>query len=294
MKTDDHEIIIDKHKNYRERVKKLKAQGGYAILCTGEINFQKPKSTKQVTELCYSLGYFLSFLNGRRLRPMFIFGLKDKEIVWRHYGNMNPAPYQSVENWGPKYSHLDLNKAWANFLKLWSIPDDRSFLTYLIRWYVEANTNYGFPEGALIMAQTALELIFNWWVVENKKIILGDDVKRLAAENKIRLILSNCNVNLEIPDYMSSDFKRLNYREKHIDGPHFIVSLRNAVVHSNQSKRKKVFELPSHIISYALELSLWHVEMGLLKILEYEGKYYDRNHFVMLAPLLDLNQRPSD
>ncbi|MGB4568690.1 MAG: hypothetical protein WBH96_06955, partial [Dysgonamonadaceae bacterium] len=49
-------------------------------------------------------------------------------------------------------------------------------------WYVEANSNAGFSEGSIILAQTALELIYNWWIVENKKIILGKDSENISVE----------------------------------------------------------------------------------------------------------------
>ncbi|GAB3027754.1 hypothetical protein GCM10027051_35880 [Niabella terrae] len=278
--TEDHKIIIDKHPKYKQRTEKLKAQGGYLILCTGEIQFKKDKTIDQATKLCHCLRYFLSFLNGQRTAPLFLFGHKNDEIVWQHYGNFNPSPFMQIENWGTRYSKMELGPAWANFLKLWDVPDHASFLTFAIRWYVEANTKNGFPEGALIMAQTALELIFNWWIVENKKIILGSDAKNLSAENKIRLILSNSNVPAELPLYILADFKQHNYKEEHNDGPNFIVTLRNAIVHANQNKRKKIFELSSRITFLALQLSLWYVEMALLRILEYQGKYYDRNNSI--------------
>ena len=40
--------------------------------------------------------------------------------------------------------------------------EDKNFLTSAIHWYVEANGNRGFSEGSIIMAQTALELLYNY------------------------------------------------------------------------------------------------------------------------------------
>ena len=55
-------------------------------------------------------------------------------------------------------------------------------------------------------------------------------------------------------------------------GPHTLVEIRNDLIHSQMK-----FETPpGDIYSQARELGLWYVELMLLSIFDYKGKYGNR------------------
>lgn len=60
------------------------------------------------------------------------------------------------------------------------------------------------------------------------------------------------------------------------DGIEAIVQIRNAIVHSQEEKRKKLSEIDNMAIYEAVQLSLWYIELSLLYILNFEDKYSNR------------------
>ena len=61
-----------------------------------------------------------------------------------------------------------------------------------------------------------------------------------------------------------------------IDAPDAVVQIRNAIIHSQEEKRKKLSEI-NHKAKYeALQLCIWYIEMSLLCILGFDEKYFNR------------------
>jgi hypothetical protein len=146
-------------------------------------------------------------------------------------------------------------------------------LAIAIHWYIEANCNSGFVEGSITMVQNALELLYNWLIVEKYKIIKGEDSKNISASNKIRILLSKINIESSIPKQLD---KLINSSDKNSDGPELFTQIRNAIVHSQEEKRQKIYNLEGGVKFQALTLGIWYVELILLFILNYSGEYYNR------------------
>ncbi|MCW3116960.1 MAG: hypothetical protein JWM28_1042 [Chitinophagaceae bacterium] len=167
----------------------------------------------------------------------------------------------------------------AKFFTLSTNESDASCLDYLIHWYTEANKNAGYAEGAIILIQNALELLYNWQVVEKTRMIIDGDADNLSASNKIRLLLSTVLFSDQIPKNLES---LTAYVKKYTlkDGPAVFTDLRNALVHSQESKRKRLSSADVYTRSEAVTLGLTWIENVLLK-LNYEGLYLDRNRQII-------------
>ena len=125
------------------------------------------------------------------------------------------------------------------------------------------------------MTQIALELLYNWLIIEKKKLLLGRDGENIAAANKIRLLLSQINICSKCPETLKNlnSFIKENRLE---DGVEAFVLIRNSEVHSQERRRKDIKNLGWNVKFEALELGLWYVEVAMLNILRFEGKYYNR------------------
>ena len=126
------------------------------------------------------------------------------------------------------------------------------------------------------MAQTALELIYNWLVIERKKLIKGGDANNISAANKIRLLLSQLSINSEVPGSFSNLNELIQQSSEYSDAPDVIVQIRNAIIHSQMDKRNKITTLPLDLKYEVLDLCIWYIEMSILYILNYKGKYINR------------------
>lgn len=274
---DDFVITIDKCNDYKERKKSLEEKGGYIILYAGELTCKKGSlSHSDFKEIFHCLGTFLTFLNGRRTSALFIRGIHDDQVIWSDFTDYFVDTDKAVQSWPQRHSIIGLNELWKNFKSIWQDNDDKGFLTSLIHWYVEANGHAGFSEGSIIMAQTALELIYNWWIIEQKKMILGKDSENISASNKIRLLLSQLNIDYSIPSGFTYLQGFLDTTDNVIDAPEAAVYIRNAIVHSLEEKRKKLSQIHYRAKYEALQLYIWYIEMSLLRILDYDDQYYNR------------------
>ncbi len=283
LEDEDLIITIDKKKDYQALFKNLRKTSGYILLYNGSIKSRKGSiSYKELEELRLCIAVFFTFLNGRRIHPLLFQGIYEEEVKWTDYAGELFEAYKDCKSWSLRHLRVKdsdyLNSLWISFRKLWKRgKETQNFLSTIVQWYAEANNRAGLINGAIIFAQTGLELIYNWWIVEEKGMIAGRDSRNLSAANKIRLILSQLNLSTEIPEAFN-DFKDVQQEinSQGDEAPETFVYIRNALVHSREGKRKALEEINIRARNEALELSLWYLELSLLKILDYEGYYLNR------------------
>ncbi|MCP1381768.1 HEPN domain-containing protein [Runella salmonicolor] len=277
FENDKYLIKIDKCFNYTSLQSDLKSHGGYIIQYYGELTGKKGSvKLTDIQDTLNCFNKFLSFVNGRRTSALFIQGIFKNEVQWCDYTAYIVDLYKYVKTWPQHYSIDGINKSWKKFNDLWQDKNDRNFLNSVIHWYVEANNQSGFVDGSIIMAQTALELIYNWLIIEKKGLLLGNDAENIAAANKIRLLLSQLNINNNIPFSFTNLQSYLSSNKEAKDAPDAIVQIRNSIVHSQAEKRKKLALIDNNTLYETLQLCLWYIEMSILYILEFNGKYYNR------------------
>lgn len=270
-------ITIDKCIDYKERKNSLNEKGGYIVLYNGELVRKKGAiAYEESKDIFHCLNTFLTFLNGRKTSTLFLQGICEDEEIWTDYSCYTVDSWKSVHTWIQRLSIDGINDLWNNFRKIWNKSDNQSFLAYLIHWYVQSNGNIQFSEGSIILAQTALELVYNWWIVENKKMILGKDSENINASNKIRLLISQLSISSKVPKAFKKLEEFVKMTDRVNDAPEAIVYVRNAIVHSQEEKRKKLSAIHYMAIYEALQVFIWYIELSLLCILEYKGKYSNR------------------
>ena len=277
LKNEESTIILDKSDLYKDLKTSVDKRGGYLILYSGELSLNNKSITLESSrEIFHCLDTYLSFLNGRRTSGLFAHGLHQGNVKWVDYSDYHVDTYKAVTSWPPRHSIGGINEAWISFSSMWKSPDDKNFLTSFIHWYVEANGLVAFSEGSIILAQTALELVYNWWIVENKAMITGKDSENISASNKIRLLLSQIGLDCNVPKALSELNKFVKTNPEIDDAPEAVVQIRNAIIHSQKEKRKKLNSIHYKAKYEALQLCLWYMELSLLKILNYHGKYFNR------------------
>lgn len=271
--SENFSITLDKREDYKALQKKLHSSGGYVLLYNGKIEFKKPIPYKQAEEICLALNSFFSFLNGRRVGTLFLKGKLNDEIVLQDYTRHINESYQSTHSWAlTDLKSEQIEKIWRKFWYLWTQKDAKDFLIFSIKWYCEGNSPELSSDTRLIMAQSTLELIYNWWLVELNGLIKGRDSHNLSASNKIRLILSSCAVTKEIPKELK-DLTIVMKGQVINDGPESIVYVRNALVHAHVKNREKIQKIGPFARFQALKLAVMYIDLALLKILDYDDRY---------------------
>jgi len=273
---DDWKIIIDGLPNHSQLRDKLKEKGGYLIQYAGEIT----RTNKQIyfndlKSILTSFSCFLSFINGLRCATHFHQGMHNDILLWTDYTPHKADMYKSVYSWSVWDDPTGLNDLWKNFSTLWSNDNDKDFIDSAIHWYLEANKNAGYLEGSLIMIQVGLELLYNWLIIEKKKLLIGKDADSISASNKIRLLLSQIKLKTDLPGSLKALLQFIKDNDLD-DGVEAFVQIRNALVHAQEEKRKKLLAIDQQVKIDALELGLWYLELCILHVLNYKGVYQFR------------------
>lgn len=279
LENEKYVIKLDKVYDYKELNTALEEKGGYVTVINGEISAKKGALVYQdLNDVFHCLNLFLTFFNGRRTSAIFRHGIFNGDIIWSDYSNYHIDIYKFTPRWPQKHSIEGISDMWRNFSNLWNNSNGKGFLQTAIHWYIEANKGSGFTEGAIIMAQTALELIYNWYIVERKKLILGKDSENINAANKIRLLLSQLNIDCSKAPAKFSELNEFinNPKLNILDAVDAVVQIRNAIVHSQEEKRKRLDEINTSAKYQSLQLCIWYIEMSLLKILDFDGYYLNR------------------
>lgn len=278
FENEDYTITIDQRFKYSKLQDELKSKGGYVLMYNGKLLPKKGSiSYETAKEVIFCFSMFLSFLNGRRVSCIFIKGLFQSKIKWTDYGPSLNNSYKYVGTWTPEFKTDGFNELWLSFHKVWFELNEKSFLVNAIKWYLEANGSASSSDTRTIMAQAALELIFNWWIVEQLKVLSpGRDIENLNASNKLRIVLAQSRIPYLVPEKYESLVELVGRDNNLTDGPDAIVSIRNSLVHSQGKKRENFNALPKNARFEAIPLALWYIELSLLNILGYSGIYHNR------------------
>jgi hypothetical protein len=262
----------------KDAIKAIGEAGGACITHVGQIQRPdlKPFSTSQLFEVLTTLQYFFSFMLGRWSSPSLTVGFNSsRERVYEEWGTRRCAD----GNWSGAQScfdvhHADMFAAVApGFWKVWSSKVWRRPLTETIYWYLNANrggSGLG-VDAALLFTQAALELLSWTHCVIDRKMVSADAFKPrgLSAADKLRLLISSLGIPMEIPQSLSSlHAKRGKKWEDSMDA---ITELRNGLVHPGSDK-----EFPEGAFYDAWRLSMWYLDLVLLRLCSYGGEYANR------------------
>jgi hypothetical protein len=235
---------------------------------------------------------FLSFVFGRRTRPLYASGYDvHGSQKWALLDVRPPLPasssppftpswlpqVSSLTNWSDAaYSAVDLSSAFEGFMSLARDPNTLTILTRAIGWYEAALAFFGRP-ASVVLAQAGLELLA-WRRITAEMKLPQSSIERIDVTDQLRLLLSGTELTLDIPVDLP-ELSKAKSSGKRLSGPDAVTRARNAVVHprdnSNLTKEQAV---------EAQSLALWYFEMLLLRMIGYNGEYWDRlskeNRFV--------------
>ncbi len=167
--------------------------------------------------------------------------------------------------------------AFPGYYRLWQAPRWRDPLQKIIYWYVSAasgGSGLGVETG-LILSQVALESLAWTFCVKQKKSVSASTFKGrgLTAADKFRLLASSLDLPLPIPTQLRALMTCLNGQpnKKWQDAMDAVTDIRNSLVHPGRSHS------PSEDAYFeAWKLSLWYIELALLRLCEYNGRYANR------------------
>jgi hypothetical protein len=274
-------ITIDDTPTTSSSIKELKAVGGYAITHVGKLERENGQSFTQgegETILGHLL-HFLSFVRGFWTPPILPVGYNaNDEEVWEKWKTSFNHRWEDFHSWLPNNvlaASEFLPSLFKRFMQYMADPDWERALTTAIYWYIECNTLKN-ANGEIILGQAALELLSWMFVVNEKKNLTHETFAKIRDDDKVRLMLSQLGIPLDIPKELShlNKYAKANNLQ---DGPHVTTHMRHTFVHP--PRKQKNFKYPDgRVVVEASLLQLWYVELTLLYLFGHQGEYSSRVH----------------
>ncbi|NER32948.1 MAG: hypothetical protein F6J93_02525 [Oscillatoria sp. SIO1A7] len=268
IKFDKWRIIIANPEKASDTESRLRSQGGYALNhhCKIERIDRGIFSVGDVRDLLEALSYYLSFARGIWTAPMIMMGFNTEGTkVWEEWSTCKADSWQNVGSWCDFTSCYDLVKAFPGFMRRWEDKNWRALVKESVHWYIEVNKKYGGVNAAIALQQIALERLAWAFLVDDKRAINPGGFEKLPAADKIKLLLTMLNIELEIPDRATKlleKSKEYNWNT----GPDAIAEIRNAIVHYNPKRRDRSGS--DEVRDEACGLGLKYLGMVLLKLFD--------------------------
>jgi len=293
LESEEWKITIDSI-DTGDLFKLLEKEGGYAITHVGRIERIDGQTFRSDTahDVLFGLHLFLSFSSGISTSLILPSGYDStNKKIWEEWSFYSTAPYQVRRSWFPWHEPNQVSEAFAGFFKLWGNPGWKDSLKYIISWYVQANSSTDI-DSPILLLQSAFELL-GWLVlVQDKKTLSPEAYKvKLSAADKLRLLFSFSNLPLTIEQQSGSPELHTEHLQKALKGESgkldfvgIITEIRNKITHpititkknKTQQNELSIFEYSSQVRLQALNLSLWYLELSLLRIFDYRGQYSNR------------------
>ena len=276
LKADGWVVTIAATDKTDDLCKALEAQGGYAITHMGEIKREDGAafSTHQLDDLMHCLHAFLSFVLGRWAGLAFPVGFdKAGNKVFEQWGLPSTASgdWHGSKSWFDEHHGELLAETFPGFLALWKDSLWHEALWKATYWYLIANDSN--VDSGLILAQTALELLAWTYCVEQRRMASAQAFGErggLCAADKLRILASTLAIPLGLPAHLDALNAPMPGR-KWQDAMDAITGIRNVLVHPHAKT-----EPPKGSYYEAAKLSLWYLDLILLRLCGHKGKYGNR------------------
>jgi hypothetical protein len=238
--------------------------------------------------------HFFSFARGFRIPIILLVGYNAaKEKVWQHWDSRAGLSWRGVSSWFPECENGVLAQLLPGFLKWWRSWDEDIANTAL-HWYLESNINAGALEGSIVLTQVALDLIAWTLFVEQEEVFSKTAFNNFKASDQLRKLLSKFKISTKLPpDWEAESIPELykhfaqqpqllqnlvemskKDENKWVDGPDAFIKFRDGIVHAK--KREIVLNAESGATYEVCCLGRWYLELVLLALCGYQGKYVNR------------------
>lgn len=263
-----YEIKLLPRDNFAELFKTLKVND-YLTLFSGTLKKGGQLiSFDEANDVLECFGDFLTLINGYRISAIFRQATINNDLMWHDFTHYPVTAHKKVLQEPLKSKTKPFYQLWVSFFKIYQ--DDKIFLKKLVNLYIDSISLSGSVEDSILKAQTGLELLFNWIIVEGK----SQKVKQGFAADRIRMVLNETSFSAVIPTSYTkllqfvTEYNKLVGPYKIIaDGPGAIVAIRNPETHPDKVGREFAAKTNQKAKEEARDLAVSYLEQSILHIL---------------------------
>jgi len=232
-----------------------------------------PAEWEPVSEFLY---WHLALCAGLRCGPFLVEGLnRNRRVVWRDMAVPTLGRDRHHLHWFPRPYPTHISSLFASAWSRWQDEDLREAITLSVGWFLEARDSGAAIHTRLILSQVALELLSWVIMVEMGGHVSASGFKCLPASDRIALLANQLRASPAIPSTYSDLLAEAAARNW-ISAPQALTEIRNRIIHPEKKSRGVMTTLDWRVIYQAAEWGCWLVELGILSLLGYEGRYDSR------------------
>ena len=278
LKYENWVVELQPSTKHEEHFKKLNTHGGYAF--THHIYIKKADNAsftvKEAEEMLLALFWFFSFAKGSWCAPICSVGFDSSDkSVWENWKSSRVSSFSDPISWFDELNPKQLDDLFSGFMRCWYTENLNDILRKAIYWYI--SSIHSNADVRIVLTQTVLEGMSFGYIVNVLKKKKADVFTRLSASIKISSLFDNLELTSYCIDGVMEDIPKLKRVTEElgwkVNALEAFVSVRNSLVHPNEKYRGK---FNSHVYHETSYLGLWYIELSLLKLCNYYGKYYNR------------------
>ena len=279
------DIIIDTRQDIKKIICKLENSLTTCITHHGYIEFDSATSITETLHILNTLKQCLSFFSGNHIGILFVeFKYRDEKIDSWITLHSNSRTYRKIFKIGTLNPGKSISG--TRFIEnIHIIRNDKKYaqaLSFLFHWYIEANCDQGHTEGSLVIAQMAIELLWNL-LSQKYNISDGTGKSKGKTSGKIQGLLDSIGISFSNGSFINQIQEFLNFcRDEDYPVYQRITDLRNKFVHPfnelHKETAKKRPPVPDKYSFAAREILLSLIDKFVLIIGNYENEryYYNR------------------
>ena len=248
--------------------KVLRTDSGYAVTHRAAVQWSGEDSCSRAEAemLLRGLEHFLSFACGTRCRATNVVGFDAQGgEAWKQWGSHHVSPWVKRRSWSDVTIRGDLAEIFERFCQKYR--ESREHLDRILGWYLYSNESSA-ADLSIVLNQAVLEILTS---------LMPSGKENEPRGKRIVKMLRNQGIDLKIPSSYS-ELTALANEHNFEQGPRTLAEIRNSMIHPNESVAMNSID----VYYEAKELGLWYIELLLLKMFEYKGKYTARPSGVQL------------
>ena len=227
----------------------------------------------QASEALDALEDYLAFAAGRRITACCPVGEIGGQSVWSRWSA--PERWEAGrDSWFDYRLPQTLGEVFPEFMAKRRQGDWRDGLGEAVYWYRIANDSARGIDAGLVCAHTALERLSYEVCVRDRRIVGERGFRKKASAKRLRSLLMELKLPLDIPSRAKSLSEAVERSESsEQDAAQAVANIRDDLVHGGRGRSETT---PECYIE-AWKLAVWMVEMVILSLCGYRGRYWNRS-----------------
>ena len=244
---------------------KMRHSGGSIVTHHGSLTKIRDQefSLSELEHTLHFLHLFLSFARGSYCGLTLLSGEDvTGRTTWQQWGTYRAEPWlRTLPTWVCGLNSEMLVPIVGGLWKKYCETSWRDTINRSLRWYLRSNESTEIEVG-IVLTQAALECLSHACVGSRSGVRQGEWIGNA---------LHSVGITTEIPE-QCKDLAKVQKRRGWEHGPHALVDIRNNLIHSDT--RAAVISRDAY--RQAWDLGQWYVELMLLQISGYSGRYLNR------------------